>query len=362
MEIAQNTPLDFIKTRAYIARHSYIEDMENKLTSFEKKMLAKDFKVHWASTEDNLTDLIYNSLPEKAYNKVCFDIPVIPENLAHIKAIKPIPLKDLENGEKEASIIITQADFAIVETGTLVLLDKGCRNCLNRVNNLFVILDISKLLSKASDLETILYLKTFYHSNNYLPSDIKLISHPYHKIDKNVIQHEGEYDKQRVEITIFLYDNGVTHIMEDKKLRDALYCIDCGNCKTVCPAYEYTKEFTPIELVRANCWEKERQNGNLFKNTMLCGNCDHACPVQIPFTDLLIKEMEMVHGKEGKSNLAKIFEKRKKLNKKSNSFSRFFFDKKMYGKNKMLHNYFKQSKDPFFNVTWLQEHAEKKDE
>ena len=359
MEISQNVDLEFIKTRAYIARHSYIEDMGNQLPAFEKKLMVKNFKVHWASTQDDLVSMMFGLFPNKLYNRICFDIPKIPENFNNTKVVQKISVAELESGQANANILVTQADFGVVETGSLILLNKNCKNCFNLVSNIFIILDISKLVNKLSELETILYLRSYYQTEKFLPEDVKIINRPFMRIEKSKIVGLDEFESQEVQIHVFLYDNGVTKILSDSKLRNSLYCIGCGKCKSVCPVYHYTKEQSPIDLVKANCFEEERLAGNIFKSTLLCGNCDQVCPVQVPFTDLLINEMQMSR-KERKDNngQAKVFAKRKKLNKMSKGLNRYFFLKKRYGDNRMLHNYFKNQKGAFYNLKWLQEHQE----
>lgn len=358
-EISQNVDIDFIKTRAYIARHSYIENMENKLAAFEKRMLNKNFNVFWADNEASLVELVYQLLPEKIYNKVCFDLPHIPEEFNNAKRIKKIPIVEVENGKQSASVLFTQADFGILETGTLVLLNKRSKNCFNLIPNIFILLDINKLIDKTSDLELLLYLKSYSQNQEFLPEDVKIINRPIKRVVKTKIQQEGEFNMQDVPITIFLYDNGITEILKDNILRTSLYCIDCGRCRSVCPIYQYekSKEFSPIELVKANCFAKNRLTGELFSRTLLCGNCTPVCPVQIPITDLLIREMEL-SKKQILSSTAKTFLRRKKLNKMSKPFQRYFFLRKLYGKNKMLFSYFKQQPSTFFNIKWLQEHPE----
>lgn len=357
MEIAQNVDLDFIRTRAYVARNSYIEDMDNKLMAFEKRMMAKGFHIYWATDEDDLTSQIHELLPEKLFNRVCFDLPNVPEALRSDKAIRAVPHADVEAGTLSATFLFTQADFAIVETGTLVLLNKTSQSCMNRIPKLFIILDISKLINKVSDLETILYLKTFNQTEQYLPNDVKLIDKPFQLIKQDVIQAAGDYEKEQVEISIFLYDNRVTQIMQNSKLRDALYCIDCGRCKTVCPLHSFDKEITPIGLVRTHSQYNPRNAESIAHNALLCGNCDHVCPVQIPFSDLIIKELELSRPQKN-SKIAKLYERRKKLNKMNKPFNRYFYNKRNFGKNKMLYSYFKQQKGTFYNILWKEEHGE----
>ncbi|MCQ2279400.1 MAG: hypothetical protein MJZ49_01190 [Bacteroidales bacterium] len=359
MEISQNAPLDYILSCTNIIRHDFIEDMENRLITFERKMKDKNFKVLWISDEEELTQTFSNLLPNKPYNKVCFDLTHTPESFHDIKGVKQIHFADVESGKTSATYLFTQADFAIVETGTLVLLNKSTRNCLNRVPNIFILLDISKMINRAADLETILYVRSFYQNQKFLPDDVKLINKPFQLVEKNMSSSLDKYAKQSVDITILLYDNGVSRIMQNNILRESLYCIDCGACKTVCPIYNYTKELSPIGIVRDNCLHHANNPEHITKNAMLCGNCDQVCPVQIPISSLILKEIELarkVHP--NRNSVASVFEKRKKLNKMNGAFRRHFFTKKLFGKNKMLYSYFKQQKDAFYNYTWMQEHGE----
>ena len=129
---------------------------------------------------------------------------------------------------------------------------------------------------------------------------------------------------------------------------------DCGNCKNICPVFNITHKFSPIDLIKHNCLEENLKNLLIFENTTLCGNCNEVCPVQIPFTDLLIAEMELANGKmyrENSIDLMKIFSKRNKMNKKNNQFSRYLFIRKYFSKNKKLFNIIKNKKIPFFNIS-----------
>ena len=185
MEFSPEDIIEFCRTRANIIRQKYIEDMENKLTYFDRRMREKGFNVCWISDETELTETVFDLLPKTPYNRVCFDLPDVPEELRSAKSIRPVHYADVESGKSSAAFLFVQADFAIVETGTLVLLNKNSKNCLNSIPNLFILLDISKLLNKASDLETILYLRTQAQEQQYLPHDVKLINRPFSLIEPN---------------------------------------------------------------------------------------------------------------------------------------------------------------------------------
>lgn len=359
MEISQNVPLDYIQSRANIIRHDYIEDMENRLVAFERKMKDKGFKVLWITDEEELTKTFFSLLPKKPYNKVCFDLPHTPESFHDSKNIRQVHFADVESGKTSATYLFTQADFAIVETGSLALLNKSSKNCLNRIPNIIILLDINKMINRVADLETILYIRSLYQDHKFLPDDIKLINKPFQLVEKNMSSSLDRISKQTVDITILLYDNGISQIMQNNILRESLYCIDCGACKTVCPIYNYTKELSPIGMVRNNCLHHANNPEHITKNAMLCGNCDQVCPVQIPISSLILKEIELARKvRPNRNSVASVFEKRKKLNKMNGAFRRHFFTKKLYGKNKMLYSYFKQQKNAFYNYTWMQEHPE----
>lgn len=359
MEISNTAELDFIRARIANARHAYIEDMENKLSLFEKKMAAKDFKIYWASNEQILSAMMISLMPERLQNRVCIDLAHIPDAINECKSIKKVSTLDVESFKQTASVLITEADFAVVESGTLVLLNKKSRNCFNSINNIFIILDISKLVNKMSELETILYVRSFFQSGKFMPDDIKLINRPFKHIEQNKAQYAlKQREIKNVSISVFLYDKNVTSVMKNPSLRSALYCIDCGLCKTVCPIYQYTKELSPIGLVRANSNGQAGDNEKLMKSMLMCGNCDQICPAQIPLSELLHTELESAKGLTSPSSLAKTFNKRKKLNKMQKGIRRYFFLKKLYGQNKMLLNYFRHEDYGFFNTIWRAENEQ----
>jgi L-lactate utilization protein LutB len=348
--------LQFIKTRANFIRHSFIEEMEKHLLAFESFISSKHIKVQWIVDEEELGETLLSNLPKKHFNKVSFDLPKIPEIiLKNNSLVKIVSINDFENSGEIADLLVVEADFGIVETGSVVLIDKKSKNIFNKVSNLVIILDINKLLIRQNDLDTILYLKYIKQQPIPFPNDIKIISSPIQRIIKEAFHSSfnSSYSKENVNIEVYLYDNGKTKILENNFLREALYCIDCGNCKSVCPVYNITNKFSPIDLIKNNCQTENLRNQNIFQNTTMCGNCNEVCPVQIPFTDLLIAEMELANGKsyrENSNDLMKVFSKRNKMNKKSNQIGRYLFIRKYFSKNKKLYKYFLDQKDPFFNI------------
>lgn len=345
-----------INKRANFIRYSYIENMDNSLLAFENKLSTNGMEVKWISNEEELTDYIKSAMPKTHFNKVCFDLPVIPADLTNTNnLIKTIAVEDLENNIESSDFLITNANFGLVDTGSVVVFNHHCKNCFNKVDHVIFILNINNLIVKSSDLGIILslYDREQVYGNQQA---VDIISQPFNKIISNNYQFDQSdtYSTQKVNITVLLYDNGITEILNNAKLRETLYCINCGNCKKVCPVFKINHKYAPIDLVKNNAFSSNRKNSDIFENTTLCGNCDKVCPVLIPFMNLLVSEMETVANNDHDDNwrdFGKNMNKRVKLNKLNGKIRRYFFVKKMYNNNKKLLNYYMAQQDDFFNLT-----------
>ena len=354
--------LQFLRTRANLIRFSYIEEMEKHLLAFESRLSSKDIKVRWIVEESELIQFISKSMSKSNYNKVCFDIPTISDGFFEKKNfIKQVDIDTIEKNDDIAENLVVQADFGVVDNGTVVLVNKRSKNCFNNLEKLFIILNINDLIVRQSDLEILLYLQKSMDNISYF-DDIKIISGSPSRIITKKFQSSDEdnYTSEKMEVFVLLYDNGITEILEDNLLRETLYCINCGKCKEVCPVYQQTADLSPIELIKYHCKEENKRASKLFENTTLCGNCNEICPVQISFTQLMIHQMQNLpkrnNNHEKNVDLFRVFSKRSKMNKINSRFRRYFFVKKYYGKNKKLANYLSRSKEDFFNVTQKETH------
>jgi len=352
-----NGDLQFLKTRANFIRFSFIEQMENHLLAFESKLTSKNFKVKWINDEMELVEFICNSMSKNNYNKVCFDTPRISEEFFDKKNfIKKISIDAFENNNDIAENLVVQADFGVVENGSIILVNKLSKNCFNSPEKLFIILNINNIVVKQNDLELLLYLQKGIENDSFY-EDVKIISAPPSRIITKKIQssNDDNYTSEKIEVYILLYNNDAIEILEDNLLRETLYCINCGKCREVCPVFQQTKQYSPIELIKYHCKEENKRAPKLFENTTLCGNCNEVCPVQINFTQLIINQMQRFSRRnsnhEKNIDLFKTFSKRHKMNKVNSKIRRYFFISKYFGKNKKLANYFSSCKEDFFNLT-----------
>jgi L-lactate dehydrogenase complex protein LldF len=212
------------------------------------------------------------------------------------------------------------------------------------------------LVLKQEDIDLLLFLK-YGHK---MAEDIKIISSKLQiLVPDSFSSSMQQANIQDVPIYILLYDNGITDLLKDKELRQIFYCIDCKKCKNCCPVYQITQTFSPREVVINFSKPDQIKSKTIFEHTILCGNCDKVCPVNIPIKELIIKEMIESNSykkfDDKNSSLFKILSKRTKMNKVSSGLRRYLFLQKFFGKNKMLYNYFSNQKEPFFNISQREE-------
>jgi L-lactate dehydrogenase complex protein LldF len=189
-----------------------------------------------------------------------------------------------------ARIAVSGGNFAVAETGTIVVVESegNGRMCLTLPQVLITVLGIEKLVPTWQDLEVFMQL---------LPrSSTAERMNPYTSTWTGVTPGDGP-----TEFHLVLLDNGRTDTLADPLGRTALRCIRCSACLNVCPVYERTggraygnvdpgpigAVLTP-QLRGINQHPVDAQTASLPFASSLCGACFDACPVRIDIPDLLV--------------------------------------------------------------------------
>ena len=186
-----------------------------------------------------------------------------------------------------ARVAVSGANFAIADTGTLVVVESegNGRMCLTLPETLISVVGIEKVLPTWDDLGAMLQLLPRSSTGERM--------NPYTTMWTGV--HEGDGPQ---EVHVVLLDNGRTHVLADRLGRQALRCIRCSACLNVCPVYERTGGHAygsvypgPIGAVlnpqlRGTASEVDR---SLPYASSLCGACFDACPVRINIPELLVE-------------------------------------------------------------------------
>jgi len=186
-----------------------------------------------------------------------------------------------------AKVGISGANFAIADTGTLVVVESegNGRMCLTLPETLISVVGIEKVLPTWEDLGPMLQLLPRSSTGERM--------NPYTTMWSGV--HDGDGPQ---EVHVVLLDNGRSHVLGDRLGRQALRCIRCSACLNVCPVYERTGGHAygsvypgPIGAVlnpqlRGTASDIDK---SLPYASSLCGACFDACPVRINIPELLVE-------------------------------------------------------------------------
>lgn len=206
--------------------------------------------------------------------------------------------KQLRQKFCEAGMGITGANFAIAETGTIVLLENEgnirLSTTLPRIH--VALMGIEKVIPSLDDLAVFLRILARSASGQKMSSYVSLITGA---------RREGETDGAQ-EFHLVILDNGRTRILADEERRESLYCLRCGACLNVCPVYQkigghaYGAVYSgPIgSIITPPMIGLDRAKDLPFASS-LCGACRDICPVRINIPHVLLSlRHEWAEGKQ----------------------------------------------------------------
>jgi L-lactate dehydrogenase complex protein LldF len=187
----------------------------------------------------------------------------------------------------KADMGITGANFAIADTGTIILVtNEGNGRLVTTLPRLHVaLMGMEKVIPSMTDLMVFLSLLPRSATGQKLSSYVTFIRGP---------RRPGEMDGAE-EFHLVLMDNGRSSQLAGT-LREALYCLRCGACLNVCPvyrqigghAYGYTYS-GPIGILLTAMLHGNHAVKGLAHASSLCGACQEACPVKIDIPRMLIE-------------------------------------------------------------------------
>lgn len=193
----------------------------------------------------------------------------------------------------EAEVGISGANFAVAETGTIVLVsNEGNARLTTALPKMHIaIMGMEKVIPKLADLPYFLKVLARAATGQKLSVYTSFITGA---------RRDGETDGAE-EFHLVILDNGRSRIL-GSPLRESLFCIRCGACLNSCPIYRsvgghaYGGVYAgPIGAVLTPLYDGLANNHHLPHASSLCGACQAACPVKIQIPELLVKLREQMH-------------------------------------------------------------------
>jgi len=332
--------IDAARSQAAAIKDEILADLEGHLRAFETRAMANGITVHHAVTAEDARDIILSicatqpgpivkgksmateeihlnqALEEAGFEVTETDlgeyvVQIDGDTPSHI--VTPIIHKDrrqiahsfkrkglgdytedpatlagqarthLRQRFKEATVGISGVNFALVDTGQLVIVENEGNNRLSttmpRVH--IAVMGIEKLLPRTEDLPLFLRLLAGSATGQAVTTYTHFITGP---------APDGPE-----EVHLVLLDAGRRDIV-NSRYRAILRCIRCGACLNACPVYRQVSGHGyghvypgPIGAVLAPLLEKKSGRlKELPKASTLCGACEEVCPVKIPIPEMLL--------------------------------------------------------------------------
>ncbi len=196
-----------------------------------------------------------------------------------------------------ADLGITGANFAVAETGTIVLIsNEGNARLTTTCPRVHVaLMGLEKVIPRLIDLPVFLKLLARAATGQTLSVYTTLISGP---------RRPGDQDGPE-EFHLVVLDNGRSRVLATP-FRESLQCIRCGACLNACPVYRrigghaYGGVYSgPIGSILTPLYDSVSDNPHLPHASSLCGACQAACPVKINIPHMLIGLRELQHHPQG---------------------------------------------------------------
>jgi L-lactate dehydrogenase complex protein LldF len=182
-----------------------------------------------------------------------------------------------------APVGVTGVNFAVAETGTVVLVtnEGNGRMCSSLPRVHIAVMGMERVVAQVSDLAVLLPALTRSATGQKVSSYVSMLSGP---------RRDGEGDGPE-EMHVVILDNGRSRVRETA-YRSVLHCIRCGACQNVCPVYRHVGGTAygwvyggPIGAVLTPLLHGDQELGQA---SSLCAACDDVCPVRIPLHELLL--------------------------------------------------------------------------
>jgi L-lactate dehydrogenase complex protein LldF len=195
--------------------------------------------------------------------------------------------KELRARFLAADLGITGANFAVAETGTLVLLEnEGNIRMSTTLPPVHVaVMGIEKLVADWTDLAPLLRILPLSAVGQRLPSYVSFLTGP------GRVRDEGPR-----EFHLVLVDSFRSTVLADPLFRQMLRCLRCGACLNYCPVYRhlgghgYPWVYSgPMGVALTAAAFGPQAARDVAGASTLCQACGSVCPVMIDLPGLILE-------------------------------------------------------------------------
>jgi len=225
------------------------------------------------------------------------------DDIAQLTSIARVTLRDRFAA---ADVGISGVNFAIAETGTIVIVENegNIRLTTSLPRMHIAVMGIEKVIPRFADLDLFLKLLPRSGTGQQLTT--------YQSFITGTKRHTT--DEGPEELHILLLDNGRSRMLAHPVTRQSLACIRCGACLNVCPVYQqvgghaYGSVYPgPIGAVITPQLMGIEKTSQLPYASSLCGACREVCPVKIDIPRLLLHLRGEISERKGSAGERLVF-------------------------------------------------------
>ena len=220
--------------------------------------------------------------------KALFDHHIGPHDSLEPKALVDRAQVALREEFLAGDLGVTGVNFAVAETGTLVLVcNEGNGRLVTSGPSVYLaFVPVEKLVPTLDDTATLVKMLVQSATGQRLTAFVSWLTGP---------RLEGELDGPGA-VHVVLVDNGRSASLGGP-LEEALMCIRCGACLNACPVYRRVGGHSyggvypgPIGIAVTPIVEGAGPHGDeLAHASSLCGACEDVCPVKIDLPRLILQ-------------------------------------------------------------------------
>ena len=213
--------------------------------------------------------------------------------LTEIKELTQEARKHLRDCFRRADLGISGVNFAVAETGTVVVVEnEGNARLTTSLPRVHVaVMGMEKVIPDLEALAVFLKVLARSATGQKMSSYVSAITGP---------RRDGEEDGPEA-FHLVILDNGRSRLLADPELRESLACIRCGACLNVCPVYRYAGGHSygwvysgPIGAVITPTLVGREHATQLPFASSLCGACREVCPVRIDLPRMLLAQRRKI--------------------------------------------------------------------